>query len=209
MQEPDSVELMERFRSGDRAALDALVDRHHASLIRYFHAQGRDRALAEDLAQEVWVRIVRHREKYQARARFQTYMFHIARNLWIDKYRSRKSAPGMISADLPVGGDGAGEGAPLGSLIPGKEPEPGETASVHEEADRVHRAVDRLPEHLRSVFELGEVQGLRYAEVSEILGIPVGTVKSRMHAAVKRLRAMLIPPKDDVTPSRERTNDKS
>jgi RNA polymerase sigma-70 factor, ECF subfamily len=187
--EPDDFELMERFRRGDRAALDALVGRHHASLVRYFYVQSRSRETAEDLAQEVWIRVIRHRDDYRPRARFTTYLFSIARNLWIDRYRSLKAAPPTVSADLEVGGEE--DGARLSSLLPSREPEPSERASVHEEAALIRAAVERLPAGLRDVFELGEVQGLRYQDVGEILDIPVGTVKSRMHAAVQKVREML------------------
>ena len=187
--EPDDFELMERFRRGDRAALDALVGRHHASLVRYFYVQSRSRETAEDLAQEVWIRVIRHRDDYRPRARFTTYLFSIARNLWIDRYRSLKAAPPTVSADLEVGGEE--DGARLSSFLPSREPEPSERASVHEEAALVREAVERLPAGLRDVFELGEVQGLRYQDVGEILDIPVGTVKSRMHAAVQKVREML------------------
>jgi RNA polymerase sigma-70 factor, ECF subfamily len=187
--EPDDLELMERFRSGDRAALPDLVDRHHGSLVRYFYLQSRSRETAEDLAQEVWIRVIRHRHNYRPTARFQTYLFAIARNLWIDRYRSRKAAPPTVSADREVGSE---EEAPrLGDLIPSREAEPSERASVHEEAERVRAALERLPPGLRDVFELGEVRGLRYQDVAEILDIPVGTVKSRMHAAVQKLREAL------------------
>jgi len=190
---PDDFELMERFRRGDRAALDELVGRHHASLVRYFHVQSRSRETAEDLAQEVWIRVIRHRDDYRPTARFSTYIFSIARNLWIDRYRSNRAAPPTVSADRSVGGEGE-DGPPLSAFLPSRETEPSERASVHEEAGRIREAVERLPEGLREVFELGEVQGLRYQDVSEILDIPVGTVKSRMHAAVQRIRAALAPP---------------
>jgi RNA polymerase sigma-70 factor (ECF subfamily) len=189
MPEPDDIQLMERFRTGDRSSLEELVARHHGSLVRWFHLQSRNRETAEDLAQEVWIRVIRHREDYRATARFQTYLFHIARNLWIDRYRSRKAAPHMISADSPLGTDE--DSGTLGAALPGAEPDPGDAAVVHEEAGRIRRAVAALPEGLRDVFELGEVQGMKYVEVGEILGIPVGTVKSRMHAAIQRLRASL------------------
>jgi RNA polymerase sigma-70 factor (ECF subfamily) len=192
MDEPDDFGLMERFQGGDRSALEALVERHHASLVRYFHLQSRSRETAEDLAQEVWIRVIRHRDSYRPTARFQTYLFAIARNLWIDRYRSNKAAPPTVSADKEVGGEGEG-GERLSASLPSREPEPSAEASVHEEAGRVRAAVERLPPGLREVFELGEVQGLKYRDVSEILDIPVGTVKSRMHAAVARLREVLEP----------------
>jgi RNA polymerase sigma-70 factor (ECF subfamily) len=202
MAEPGDIELMERFRSGDRAALEELVNRHHGSLVRYFYMQCRQRETSEDLAQEVWARIIRHRETYTARARFQTYLFHIARNLWIDRYRSRKSAPPMISADAPAGGADGDEGTTLAALLPGSERDPAEEASLREQAERVRAAVRTLPDTLRDVFELGEIQGLAYAEVARILDIPVGTVKSRMFHAVRRLRECL-----GASPSGEEAND--
>ncbi len=194
MHEPDDIVLMERFQSGDRSALEELVARHHASLVRWFHLQSRSRETAEDLAQETWVRVIRHQRNYRPTARFVTYLFAIARNLWIDQYRSRKAAPPTVSADSEVGGKGE-DGVRLSSLLPSDEPEPFEKASVHEEAGRVKEALEGLPDGLREVFELGEIEGLKYADVAEILDIPVGTVKSRMHAAVQRLRAALVPPK--------------
>ena len=197
MTETDDLVLMERFQAGDRSALEALVDRHHASLIRYFQVQSRNRETAEDLAQEVWIRVIRHSRNYRPTARLVTYLFSIARNIWIDRYRSNKSAPRMVSADREVGGEDEG-GDRLSSLLPGKEPEPFEKASVHEEAERVRAALARLPDGLREVFELGEIQGLKYADVAEILDIPVGTVKSRMHAAVQRLREALPPPGGEI-----------
>src|SRR5688572_23774301 len=186
---PDDFELMERFRRGDRAALDELVGRHHASLVRYFHVQSRSRETAEDLAQEVWIRVIRHRDDYRPTARFSTYIFSIARNLWIDRYRSNKAAPPTVSADRVVGGEE--DGPALSALLPSKEAEPFERASVQEEAQRIWEAIERLPEGLREVFELGEIQGLKYQDVSEIMDIPVGTVKSRMHAAVHKIREIL------------------
>ena len=188
--QPDDLELMERFRRGDRAALEELVARHHAALVRYFQVQSRSRETAEDLAQEVWIRVIRHRDDYRPSAKFTTYLYAIARNLWIDRYRSLKAAPPTVSADRTMGGEGD-DGPSLGTLLPGKETEPSEAASVQEEALRIRGAVERLPEGLRDVFELGEVQGLKYQDVGQILGIPVGTVKSRMHAAVQKIRALL------------------
>ena len=185
----DDFSLMERFRDGDREALEALVDRHHAGLVRWFQYQCRSRETAEDLAQEVWIRVIRHRLNYRPTAKFHTYLLAIARNLWIDRYRSMKAAPRTVSADAEGGGDE--DGPTLGSLLPSKEAEPGDRASVHEEAERVRKAVERLPDGLRQVFELGEVRGLQYRDVADILDIPVGTVKSRMHAAVQRLRRAL------------------
>lgn len=189
---PDDFELMERFRRGDRAALDELVGRHHASLVRYFQVQSRNRETAEDLAQEVWIRVIRHRDDYRPTAKFTTYIFSIARNLWIDRYRSNRAAPPTVSADRAVGGEGE-DGPSLASFLPSRETEPSERVSVMEEAARIREAVERLPAGLREVFELGEVQGLKYADVSEILDIPVGTVKSRMHAAVQKIRGLLEP----------------
>ncbi len=206
MPEPDDFELMERFRRGDRAALDELVERHHASLVRYFFHQSRSRETAEDLAQETWVRVIRHRADYRPTARFPTYLFSIARNLWIDRYRSQKAAPPTVSADRELGGEEEG-GATLGSFLPSREPEPSERASVHEEAERVRAAVERLPPGLRDVFDLGEVQGLRYQDVAGILDIPVGTVKSRMHAAVQRLREALEPANPGARPRARKETD--
>ena len=188
MRDPDT-ELMLKVAAGDVASFTPLVERVLPRLLGYFRRLGADRATAEDCAQEVLLKIYRVREKYTPRARFITYLFHIARNHWIDVYRHRKVGPTTVSADAPGGG---GEGPGLAADLPATghtSPSGGLDRRALKEA--LERAIRGLgPDH-REVFLLAQVESLKYQEIGEILKIPVGTVKSRMHAASRQIREAL------------------
>lgn len=178
---------MERFGGGDDEAFRLLVDRHERGLLRFFFRRSFDRALAEDCVQEVFLRLVRHRGAWRPDAKFTTYLYRIAENHWIDRYRSRKAAPTLTSLETEV----TDEGGTLESVVAGPGRRPEEAASDRELSARINRALSRLSEEQRQVFVLAETRGLKYAEIGDVLGVPVGTVKSRMHAATTRLRELL------------------
>ena len=180
-------ELMVAFQEGDPEAFDALLLRYERMLANYFYKQCYDRTLALDLVQETFLRILRSAHRYRPEAKFKTFLFTVARNLWIDQHRSRKSAPRTISADLPIGEDGA----TVGDSVPAELPSAHERTVAGEAAGLVREALERLPEGQREVWLLAVEQDLKQREIAEVLGIPVGTVKSRMNAAVGRLRGML------------------
>lgn len=184
---PTDTELMERFGAGDDGAFHELMRRHHQGLLNFFWRRSFDRQLAEDCVQEVALRLIRHRGRWRPDAKVTTYVYRIAENLWIDQYRSRKAAPDVASLSTPVSQDG-GE---LVEAVPGRSPDPGQRAVDQELGQRIRAALEQLTPDQRQIFDLGEVQGMRYADIGELLGIPVGTVKSRMHAAVTRLRKLL------------------
>ncbi len=187
MQSTDT-ELMERFGAGDDDAFRHLVERHQPGLLNYFWRQSYDRAIAEDCAQEVFLRLVRHRGRWKPTAKFTTYLYRIAKNLWIDRYRSRKAAPPPGSLHTPVGRHDDGE---LIATVDADVRRPEDLAHDQEIAVRIRGALERLTPEQRSVFVLAEARGMRYADIADVLEIPVGTVKSRMHAAVRRLRELL------------------
>ena len=148
-----------------------------------------DGVLAEDLAQETFLRIIRYRAKYRPEATFRTYLFTVARNLFIDQYRSKKAAPKAVSADLRVGDGEAG--STIGDLIESRERGQSERMEDTEAAAMVREALQELPEGQREVFQLVFFEDLKYREVAELLQLPVGTVKSRVNAAFTRLRGRL------------------
>ena len=184
----DETELMLRVAGGDEAAFEPLVVRLLPRLVGFFRRLGADAALAEDCAQEVFLKVYRARAGYTARARFTTYLFHVARNHWIDVYRHRKVGPRMVSADASGPGE---EGEGRSREFEGSLPPPEDDARRREILAALEQAVAELGEEHREVFVLARVENLRYAEIGEILDIPVGTVKSRMHAAWRQIRSTL------------------
>lgn len=178
---------MVAFQEGDPEAFDALLQRYQRMLANYFYKQCYDRTLAQDLVQETFLRILRSAHRYRPEAKFKTYLFTVARNLWIDQHRSRKAAPKTISADLPL----AEDGATLADVVPTAEMGPDSSLEGREVATLVREALERLPEGQREVWLLAVDQDLKQREIAEILEIPLGTVKSRMNAAVTRLRGLL------------------
>lgn len=185
----EETELMLRVAGGDEAAFEPLVRRVLPRLVGYFRRLGADGALAEDCAQDVLLKIYRARRNYAARARFVTFLFHVARNHWIDVYRQRRSGPRFVSAHGGRRGEDQDERGP--PEFPAPPSDPGETLSRRHLLETLRRAVADLSDEHREVFVLARVEHLRYQEIGEILGIPVGTVKSRMHAAWKQIRAAL------------------
>jgi RNA polymerase sigma-70 factor (ECF subfamily) len=178
---------MVAFQEGDPEACDELYRRYSRHLINYFYKQSYDRAIAEDLTQETFLRLVRHRAKYRPEASFRTYLFTVARNLYIDHFRSKKAAPKAVSTDLRVGEDGAA----IGDLIENRDTETVKQIEDSEAAGIVRTALEDLPEAQREAWVLVFDRGLKYREVASVLGVPVGTVKSRVNAAVVRLRGKL------------------
>ncbi len=178
------------FKQGDVSAFTELVDRHRDTVVNYFYAMGRDRDFAEDLAQELFVKLFRHRADYEPKAAFRTYLFALARNLWIDAYRSRRRSSTERSLDAEQE-SGAGT---IGDRLVADVVRPEEGAERSETAAAIAAAVAKLPDEMREVFVLGAMQERDYADVAKTLDIPVGTVKSRMFHAVRKLRAWLKPP---------------
>lgn len=179
---------MLRVAEGDEAAFQELVGRVLPRLLGYFRRLGADRTFAEDCAQEVFVKVYRARANYRPRAKFTTYLFHVARNHWIDVYRHRRSQPTVLSADQMAGSD---DGGPLLAELALGHEQPDQPVGRAELLAALGRATQRLPDEQREVYLLSQVEGLRYSEIGAILGIPVGTVKSRMHAAVRSIRGDL------------------
>jgi len=180
-------ELMVAFKEGDPEAFDALLRRYERMLANYFYKQCYDRTFAQDLVQETFLRILRSAHRYRPEAKFKTFLFTVARNLWIDQHRSRKSAPRTISADTPWGD----EGATLGDTVAAETTSAADRMENREAAGLVRQALQELPDGQRDVWILAVDQDLKQREIAAVLEIPLGTVKSRMNAAVTRLRGLL------------------
>ncbi len=186
----EDCELMLAARTGSREAFAALVARWQARLLTFFFRQGGDRDLAEDCAQEVFVRLYKSRDRYTPEASFATFLFTIARHYWIDVARARRVRPDLRSpASRHTAQDGEGED--LVNRVADPSLAPPASAVLSDDLVQLRAALAKLPESLRDVVQLGVLEALPYSEVSTLLSIPVGTVKSRVHAAVAALRTLL------------------
>ena len=180
---------MQRLARGDEAALSDLYRRWAKPLSNFLFGMCGDRALAEDLLQEVFLRVWRAAPRYEPTAKFSTWLFHVARNHWLNEREKRMHRIKPISLDRtgPDGDEPSIDAPDRGAPTPDRE------ALDRELGSRIGQAVARLPEIMRETWTLAVQQGLAYPEVAEILGIPVGTVKSRMFQAVRLLRDDLGP----------------
>ena len=190
----DDVELLLRLKDGDTAAFAGIVERFERRLIGYFYAMSSDRQVAEDCAQEVFLRVYRSREHYTPDASAATFIFRIARNYWIDRYRSKRSRATESSLEIDDPDEREERSTPMHMSAADR---PDSLVEGAEDEVRLERALETLSPAQRSVIELGVRQGLRYEEVAAILGIPVGTVKSRVHAAIGALRRAMGAPELD------------
>jgi RNA polymerase sigma-70 factor (ECF subfamily) len=185
----DDAALILALQKGRLPAFTQLVERHQRSLINFFYHLSWDRQVAEDCAQEVFLRLHSHLGTYEPQAKFTTFLYRIARNLWIDRMRSEASRGGRpvsLEARSASGGD-----RPLGDRVSAPSATPVEILARQETRQALRDAIERLPEEQKAVLILSEMQGLKYQEIGAILDIPVGTVKSRMHTAMERLKVLL------------------
>jgi RNA polymerase sigma-70 factor, ECF subfamily len=183
--------LMVRFQRGDRTAFTALVRRHQAPLFNFAFRQLGAQAVAEEVVQDAFVRVVQNATEFKHEARFTTWVYTILRNLCIDQLR-RRALRRHPSLDEPRGSRGGDEEGP--TLL---EQTADTRASVEREAtgtelkERIAKAVETLPDEQKEVFLLREVSNLAFKEIAEITGVPENTVKSRMRYALERLQQAL------------------
>jgi RNA polymerase sigma-70 factor (ECF subfamily) len=170
---PSDHDLLKAMAADDVAAFETLVERWRPRVVNFLVSRGADRESAEDCAQETFVRIHGYRHSYRPEAPFTAFLFTVARNALMDWKRSRARHR-----------DREGGPAGLDDVADGRAPDP--LARLDLEA-----ALATLPPHLARVADLAGVRGLPYRAVSALLGIPEGTVKSRMHHVVKHLRGVL------------------
>lgn len=169
------AELMRKAAEGEDAAFGEIIERYRNVLLNFFGRKGVSYEDAQDLAQRTFLRLWRHRKGYTPTAKFTTFLFLLAGQEAVDFFRredSRRNLQGGLEREAEVRGEVRGDGNPM-------------------RAHDVREAVARLPRAMRDVVELGVFQDLPYAEVGAALGIPLGTVKSRMFNALRKLKEML------------------
>lgn len=160
---------MSQVRSGVGEMLGVLFERYHVPLFNFYTKLTGDRAVSEDLVQEVFFRILKYRHSYRVDTPFRSWMYQIARNARMDYLRKRR---------------------PETSWDPEMSPaiEPPDTAQQSQEAVLLHRALMRISEDKREVLVLSRFQDLKYEEIAHLLGCEVNTVKTRVHRALQELR---------------------
>jgi RNA polymerase sigma-70 factor (ECF subfamily) len=182
---PDE-ELLARFRRGQRDAFGVLVRRYERELYGYLRRYLGDSDLADDVFQNTFLQLYTKIGTYEAGRPVRPWLYTIATHQAIDAMR-RQGRHQLLSLDQQREELADGENSSLTALLESRGPGPLDQAQGEERRQLVRAAVDRLPDFLRQVVILAYYQGLKYREVADILEIPVGTVKSRLHAALVRL----------------------
>jgi RNA polymerase sigma-70 factor (ECF subfamily) len=175
-------ELVSRAAGGDSAAFQALVERHRSRVYRVAYQFAGNHADAEDIAQEVFIKVYRSLDRFRQDAQLTSWLYRIVMNACID--HRRRQHP---SSTAPFG-----EEAEFKMLnTPEDTPGPEDRAYAGELGQVLEAEVGRLPQGQRIVFIMRHHQGLKLCEIAEALGLAEGTVKRQLHAAIHRLRSAL------------------
>ncbi|MBL9149000.1 MAG: RNA polymerase sigma factor [Phycisphaerae bacterium] len=177
--DPTDETLLVQSREGDRRAFQTLVERYREDLLRFLFRFLGSRAAADDVFQETFLQVHLAADTFDADRRFRPWLFAIAANKARDHHRRQRRRT-MTSLSAPVS-DGD---ASLVDLLETDAPEAGRETDTREIGTRVKRVVDEMPNHYREILLLAYFQRMSYQQIAECLSIPLGTVKSRLHAAV-------------------------
>lgn len=177
--DPDA-QLMLAYARGDAAAFEQLYVKHKDALYRFFLRQCGNRAVAEELYQDVWVRVIDARDRYEARAKFSTWLYRIAHNILTDHYRK------PVEEDL----------SEPDIMPPSRADNPETVISGQEKLDRYRAMIRTLPDEQREVFLLKEEAGMSLEDIARITGDNFETIKSRLRYAAGKLKQALQEPED-------------
>ena len=164
---------MRAVRDGEVARLGTLFERHHVAVFDFLSRMTGSRTAAEDLTQDVFVRMLKYRATFRDDGRFETWMFRIARNARADYFRKRDVAESTPNEDM----DG-----------PSAEPGPARQFERGRDEARLRRALLDLREDRRELIVLAKYREMKYEAIADLLGVDPGTVKVRIHRAMKELR---------------------
>jgi RNA polymerase sigma-70 factor (ECF subfamily) len=186
---------MASFRHGDARAFEVLVSRHRRGLFNFLLRSVGNQSRAEELLQDVFVRVIRAKGRYEQTARFSTWIYTIARNICVDESRRAKFRR-TVSLDSPRRGRDGEEGASMLETTAEVQVGVDDAAMGPTLQSRLAAAIDRLPEDQREVFFMRQLSGLSFKEIGEVVGAPENTVKSRMRYALEKLREELVDLRD-------------
>jgi RNA polymerase sigma-70 factor (ECF subfamily) len=184
-------ELIEKFKSGSEWAFDRLVSKYSGRAYQIAYGVLGNREDAEEVAQDVFVRIHRALGKFRGDSEFTTWMYRIAMNLARNKYRWNKSRGSQrnLSIDAPLNGSDDSEAKKIDVVEDGLSPD--EQTSLDEFEQRAMEELENLPELYRQALMLRNVEELSYEEIADLLDCKLGTIKSRIARAREELRKRL------------------
>ena len=185
------VQLMLDVKAGDEASFELLLHRYRTPLVNFLFRMVRSREQAEDLAQEVFLRVYRAREDYVPSAKFTTWLFRIATNLALNSVRDTRYHKLEVSIDAPITDAEDGDERTLD--IPEKHPNIEQHLVEDARRKMIRRAIDKLPEKQRAAVLLHKYQELDYAEIAKILACSESALKSLLFRAYESLRVELAP----------------
>lgn len=187
LRDPD-IRLMLRVRDDDPTAFAEIVELYHHRLLMVMHHLVGNQEEAEDLSQEVFLRVYRGRKKYHPRAKFSTWLFTIANNLALNALRSRQRKP---IVPLEVRDSGPLGPRPAERLVQDREHQPAQRMQQQELAGIVQKAIEQLNERQRMAVVLNKFEDMNYAEIAEVMGLTTKAVKSLLSRARENLRETL------------------
>jgi RNA polymerase sigma-70 factor (ECF subfamily) len=172
----------------DRHAFAELMRRHQSHVDQVLYKLAPDWHDRADLAQEVWIRVYKNIKRLQEPVKFRGWLCRIATNLFYDELRKRKRSGKTISFDAPIA---TGDGEDMAWEVASTAPSPVDHLSTQEFYDQLRQAIADLPQGFRETIVLREIEGLSYEEISQITGVSLGTVKSRIARARLKLQGQL------------------
>ncbi len=185
----DDNGLVARFLEGEGLAFPELVERYQTRLLNFIYRTIGDRDRAEDLVQETFIRVYRHLHRFDQTKKFSTWIYTIASNLAKNELRNRSRNPLVLFQTIKKNWEA--DHRPLQWEDPAYRPD--DLFRKRHLRDLVEKAVAELPEHHRAVFVLREMEGKTYEEISEITGVNLGTVKSRLNRARNNFAQIIAP----------------
>lgn len=187
LRDPD-IRLMLRARDDDAAAFAELVELYHHRLVTVMHHLVNSAEEAEDLAQEVFLRVYRGRKKYHPKAKFSTWLYTIANNLALNFLRTRQRKP---TIPLNVRDSGPLGPRPAEQMVLDRGEQPHQRVQSQELAAVVQQALETLNERQRIAVVLNKFEDMNYAEIAEVMGLTTKAVKSLLSRARENLRVAL------------------
>jgi RNA polymerase sigma-70 factor (ECF subfamily) len=182
LNELSDEQLFQRYQEGDDAAFRIIVERYEPSIKGFLHKRLKDEERVHDLTQDTFLRVHRARERYDSSRKFSTWIYTIASNLLKNEYRNRSRRRETNFSDLrKEGGTQTAASRPV--EFESDQADPEKVAYRAELRDAIRDAIERMDEHHRVPFVMREVEDRTYEEISEAIGVPVGTVKSRLFRA--------------------------